>query len=623
MKWVFLKIPPGNTKEPISGAFFDSDDVSVRPGNALVREGIQNSLDAPDHSGKPVSVRIYLSGDALKVIKASDIERYMVGAWSHIRAEGNGLSPANTPKSENAPCNFLVFEDFNTTGLTGNQEQQYLRHGVEENNFYSFFRAEGQTDKDSTKKGSWGIGKNVFWRASCINTVFGVSVTQQHPEGFIMGKSIFKSHAVGKESDRKYQTGYFGNHTTNPTDGGMVMPIVDQECVSDFVETFELHRRYGYKNTGLSLIIPYYDKSINEKTVMQSVIEGYFYPILSGKLEVTVDTPKTGAVRLHKESLIDKVEKLGEEYATPTILAQIKLARWTQELPEKDRYFLNPPNKNCQWDPEMFSDGLLEKISEEHNSGRPVAIRVPMRIHQKSMRETDTHFDVYMRRVGEDSEKPTFIRDGLIIPGVRAPYMRGVLSLVVAEDRPIAEFLRMAENPSHMEWQHARLKDEYRGHKMSLEFVQRSVFQIIKLISQSEEVDKDLLADIFSIPKEGDKSSADSPQSVSPKVDSFNITRLQGGFSINRNPQAGGPHPSGLQVYVAYNTRRGNPIKKYTLEDFDVKSRPIQINSKELAILEKEGNCIRVQIQGEGFSLRVTGFDENRELYIMVNEVLQ
>ena len=44
--WQFKPYAPGDThRNSTADAFFDSDTVSD-PGNALVREGIQNSLDA-------------------------------------------------------------------------------------------------------------------------------------------------------------------------------------------------------------------------------------------------------------------------------------------------------------------------------------------------------------------------------------------------------------------------------------------------------------------------------------------------------------------------------------------------------------------------------------------------
>lgn len=52
-RWHFnTRRPCDKAREPIQGEFFATDDIS-NPGEALVREGIQNSLDAR-HNGEKV-----------------------------------------------------------------------------------------------------------------------------------------------------------------------------------------------------------------------------------------------------------------------------------------------------------------------------------------------------------------------------------------------------------------------------------------------------------------------------------------------------------------------------------------------------------------------------------------
>jgi hypothetical protein len=79
--WRFHKVRPGDkNREPIMGEFFSTDAIS-NAAEALVREGIQNALDAGLNKGK-VRVRIYISGKdgALSATKA---RKYFTGAWEH------------------------------------------------------------------------------------------------------------------------------------------------------------------------------------------------------------------------------------------------------------------------------------------------------------------------------------------------------------------------------------------------------------------------------------------------------------------------------------------------------------------------------------------------------------
>ena len=58
--WRFNTMRPSDkAREPIQGEFFATDAIS-NPGEALVREGIQNSLDAR-LNGEKVMVRIRVS----------------------------------------------------------------------------------------------------------------------------------------------------------------------------------------------------------------------------------------------------------------------------------------------------------------------------------------------------------------------------------------------------------------------------------------------------------------------------------------------------------------------------------------------------------------------------------
>src|SRR5947209_7743618 len=97
--WYFKKLRPGDTtREPIQGEFFSTEAISDN-AEALVREGIQNSLDARRGS-EPVIVRIRVSG-AEHASAPRAVAEFLDGAWPHLQARGNGLRNAPTA---NDPC---------------------------------------------------------------------------------------------------------------------------------------------------------------------------------------------------------------------------------------------------------------------------------------------------------------------------------------------------------------------------------------------------------------------------------------------------------------------------------------------------------------------------------------
>ena len=224
-QWEFKPLIPGYTnRNPIHGEFFAADAISD-PGMALVREGIQNSLDAR-RDGEPVLVRILFS-DGENAAKPQDVDPYFAGAWDHLHAADNGLHPDDLPQPD-ATCPFFLFEDFGTTGLEGDPAQAFHSRNGAKNHFYYFFRAEGQSDKDATDRGRWGVGKQVFPRSSRISTVFGLTVRNSDGQRLLMGKSVLLQHYVDESCP--YQDGYFGKSSTpeNP----LVMPCCEI-CVAD------------------------------------------------------------------------------------------------------------------------------------------------------------------------------------------------------------------------------------------------------------------------------------------------------------------------------------------------------------------------------------------------------
>jgi hypothetical protein len=191
-QWHYQRQRPGDTtREPIQGEFFATEAIS-NSAEALVREGIQNSLDAR-RNGQGVQVRIRLSGPA-GAVSSADIAPFMEGGWPHLLAPRNGLR--DLPPAD-SPCPYLTFEDFGTTGLEGDPAQWHKVEG-QKNGFFTFFRAEGHSDKSELDRGRWGVGKTVFPRSSRCSTFWGLTVRASDGKGLLMGRAILQSHYIGK-----------------------------------------------------------------------------------------------------------------------------------------------------------------------------------------------------------------------------------------------------------------------------------------------------------------------------------------------------------------------------------------------------------------------------------------
>src|SRR5262249_23493902 len=90
-----------------------------------------------------------------------------------------------------------------------------------------------------------------------------------------------------------------------------------------------------------------------------------------------------------------------------------------------------------------------------------------------------------------------------------------------------------------------------------------------------------------------------------------------GGFAI----RAGDPEaavPVFVQIRVAYDVRRGNPLRQYRQGDFDLGRAPIRENTETSGVEVKSasGNQMLVAVNRPDFNLEVRGFDPDRDLYV-------
>src|SRR3989344_3968213 len=296
-QWYFNTYrPQDKRRDPIQGEFFSSEAISD-PGRALVREGIQNSLDAAI-GDDPVLVRIFVSGSE-NAKEGRDVAELFADGWNHFRATDNGLREIPDSKER---CEFLVFEDFNTKGLTGDISE--VRHiAGHKNAFFHFFRADGISDKGEGDRGRWGVGKTVFQRASRLNTMFGLTVRHDDQKTLLMGMSVLKGHRL--ENNDYMPDGWFGERRND----GIIVPLGETSIVQRFRNCFSLERG---SESGLSIVVPWLDPEVTEHAVVEAVMRDYFYPILTGRLEVIVKTPST-EITVTKDSLDKEIQCVDEE----------------------------------------------------------------------------------------------------------------------------------------------------------------------------------------------------------------------------------------------------------------------------------------------------------------------
>lgn len=630
MKWKFYaQHPTDPIRNPISGEFFSTEAVGD-PTDGLVREAVQNTLDARQRLGanrEAAKARIYLSGIA-GALSSSKAATWFDGLWPHIEAPGNGLR--DQPKRQDV-CPFLVYEDFGTTGLTGDPNEHQVIEG-QQNNFLNFFRAEGHSDKGEHDRGSWGVGKTVFPRASRISSFFGLSVRADDKRALLLGRSILKYHRVGTQPFKS--DGYFGDFRSD----GFALPIDKLSTLERFSQDFRLKRQ---ANPGLSIVIPWYeadsDDGLTHTKVVFALLGGFFYPILMGHLAVVIETP-TSSLALDAASIATAVAKLSGDEAKE-LSSMLELATWAQTRLEPEFHHLAaPPSEGAQkWTPALMSSEGILAIRTAFERREPVALRVHMHVQPRNGSPVPTFFNVFLEHSDLDSNKPVFIRDELIITDVKAPRISQVRALVIVEDRALANLLRDAETPAHTQWNATtgNFKNKYKFGAGAIDFVRLAVSEILRIVNQSEQKpDPSITVDYFSIPippdandddaiparkrkpkeKKGDALPTPIPP-LPPTPRRFRIDRTRGGFSLRpASPDTQVPFEVGVRV--AYDIRKGNPLKKYHEADFQLGKQPIRFEEHGVKVTAVDQNRMVVAITSTDFRLDVVGFDPDRDIYV-------
>lgn len=141
---------------------------------------------------------------------------------------------------------------------------------------------------------------------------------------------------------------------------------------------------------------------------------------------------------------------------------------------------------------------------------------------------------------------------------------------------------------------------------------------------KKEEVRKDEFIVFFSVRKpKTDSGGKDEPRPGPPEPPEpqpalFKIDRVGGGFTVS--PSGGRDLPESINIELAYEWGRGNPLSRYSPYDFRLEESPIAIKSENCRC-EGSGNRLVVTDICENFRTVVTGFDANRDLYIKAESV--
>ncbi len=610
--WSFNESNPSDVATEVTQVeHFDNE--RLRLESSLVREVIQNSMDASDKSG-PVRVCFRIR-DLTEIGpgKVRILRRILEPIEPHLEA-------CQVPIPNDNDVRLLCIEDFNTTGLTGRFDKK------DGDNFSNFWRIMGKSEKSHGKGGRRGLGKLVFAASSKLNTFFGVTCRRGDDGLFAMGHVILRNHTI---DDVEYKPHGVWHDGRTEDKKELQLPTNDKtdlynlQYISSFKRTVE---------TGFTVLIPYLKDSITDQNIIDSVLKNYYFSILSNELVVTVGDTQIDSISY--ESVYQRSHNVRNTIPLNFISSVRNLL--DKNMPAVRASPIDSKTLNMKKIPEiLYSKNQISVMREQYNNNEVVHVVIPVVLYDRNSYEKFIgDFNLFLQSLeNKDTAFKFFARGPIILPD-ECRFFKGNCraALIAKADDAVAAFLGDAENPAHTEWNPRALilEKNWDSPSKPLQLIRRSLQILFDLIAKPEESkDNDLLSEFFSLPSEppDGKSEVGGPEkggnvpnpptsSIPVKDLGFEIVKLDSGFILTRDNYSN-KRPDTILVEMAYNRIGGNALGHYSKLDFDLYDpSTIEVEATQATIRKVTSNVLELIVTGPDYRLNVTLKDLNRDLFV-------
>lgn len=387
-------------------------------GNAyysIVREAIQNSLDAIDNQEKPVVIEFkYFDIKRTEFPNLFEIENHIKSCndyynnnynaktlFSGMNEYLNGIEKGK--KRVNIKC--LKISDFNTRGMTLNINT--------DSPFYAFLRSSGVNAKTNQGSGgSFGFGKGAYFGLSPIKTLI-VSTKDENKKYFFEGATRLTTHLDSKKN-KLSAYGFYDNNNGNPTNE-----------LKDIPEIFQR------KEIGTDInIIGLWDDEYRDKQMLRSVLNNYWLSILNGKLEVKIN-----------DKIIDKNN-----------LENIIIDEFENEIENGSVSDIE------NWNPTPYFYAVKYKMSSDNF--RYYSETLP------TLKEVELF--IYLKK-GLNNRISYFRKPNMVVFKKTNKKINGYAGVFVCKSIEGDEILRLMENPAHNEWKKQNYVENGKSHKKAID----------------------------------------------------------------------------------------------------------------------------------------------------------
>ncbi|MBC6407242.1 MAG: hypothetical protein GDA40_03495 [Rhodobacteraceae bacterium] len=592
-RWIWPDVGPTPIQQGLDSEVFDSED--HRYNETLVREAIQNSLDARRDPNRPARMHFTFHrgpvGAAAPFL--AQLMAYRQQAALPIPSEWN-----------DGEIRWLVVEDFNTTGLRGDLSDR-------RSDFWNYWLNFGISNKDGRGRGGRGIGRVTFLIASQINSVIGYTRRAEDSALALCGMAarLYKS-----EGSLKSTHAYLANEIN-----GNIYALHDTpEFYNDARQAFGFTGYQGFDDSGLALVIPYPHSDLHEEGILAAAIENFAPAFFSNSLELKVGARVLNASTIETTAREgDVAECINNDAIKADVDRYLGLVRRALNPRVAHRLFLRSATTKAlqEWRKTPDIEDLQHKVTTQD-----IAIKLSF-----PLRKDDERHEVSLHAVigpAARTRKPLdqFFREGMSLPNVKAS-SPGALDLVLlVRDGLLAQYLNCCEGKAHLDLLRsqevrAKLKEKGFGGLNARHLVKSLPRELRRLLTpETTKADASVFARYFSKPsqKPDRVHSAGKPKGVPPLPKQppglLRIKTLEDGLRVRADPDFQ-DWPVDVSITIAYADGTSRP--KWSAHDFTLEKLTIEHQDCHL---ECENNQVRALNCGPDTVIKITGFDANREL---------
>lgn len=370
-----------------------------QPYYSIVREAIQNSLDAIDNENEPVKVIFsFFELDRIAYPDFFDIETHINQCNLYYSENDNAKRlfdqmlyylNGDIEGKKRIKLSCMRISDYNTVGMSYEESDT-------KSPFYAFLRAGGVSAKSQGAGGSFGFGKGDYYTLSPIKTIV-VSTKTESDEMFFEGSTILTTHK--NESGEKLTAyGYYDNNGGEPTNEGDKIP--------------EIFKR-NEKGTDVN-IIGLWDERHRKNIMIKSMLNNFWLAIHDNKLVVEIDD-----VRIDHDNLSQVLDEYFEGQYESGATTEIE-----------------------SWNPKSYYKAVKYADTSDQ-----------FRVFEETL-ETLGNVKLYVYLEKGLPNRTAHLRKPKMVVFKRTNRkVIGYSAVFVCENERGNEILRLMENPAHNEWQ--------------------------------------------------------------------------------------------------------------------------------------------------------------------------